>query len=276
MKSYKILISNDDGYEAKGIAELVSMIHDMGEIIVCAPETTQSGKSRAFTMTPITLREVEGPVRYSNVKWFACSGTPIDCVKIAFDRLCHGEVDLILGGINHGDNASTNTHYSGTTAIAYEGTLKGVPSIAFSLCDYSADANFSPMTDHVRMICRKVLSEGLPPLTFLNVNVPKVSDASELCGIKVCRMAKGEWKKEVVDPKECPEAFQDITEGEYFSDGHNTSGTSKETYCLRGYYLCHEPEASDTDAWALRHGYIAITPSTIDITSYAALDMSFE
>lgn len=250
MEQPLILISNDDGYKAKGIRELVRMIADLGEIVVCAPTGPRSGQSRAFTMGRLTITH-HGPE--SGADWWSCSGTPVDCIKMSYGHICKRRPSLILGGINHGDNASTNAHYSGTIGIVFEGCMKGIPSIAFSLCDYDADANFEPMRDIVRSLCQKVLAEGLPHFTCLNVNIPKVSDATELQGTRLCRMADGYWRKEVV------------------SMGVNDDGV--EEFELQGYYESCEPDAEDTDAWAIRHGYVSITPCTIDIT--AAKD-SFE
>lgn len=242
-----ILISNDDGYEAKGINSLVDMVKDIADIIVCAPEGPRSGKSRAFTMgelkiRPLTDRNCEGQ------EWWACTGTPVDCIKMAYGSLCPRIPDLVLGGINHGDNASTNAHYSGTIGVVFEGAMKGIPSIAFSICDYNADANFEPMRQLVQRLCKKVLNEGLPHFTCLNVNVPKCNDSSELKGIRISRMADGFWRKEV--------------------EQTGTSPDGTPIYELLGYYQSNEPEAEDTDAWALANGYVSITPCTIDITSY--------
>ena len=255
-----ILISNDDGYLSKGITELVRMLSDMGEIIVCAPEGAQSGKSRAFSFSKMRLRRLaaadfqEGlggmPVMTENVSWWACNGTPVDCVKMAYGILCDRRPDLVVGGINHGDNASTNAHYSGTIGVVFEGAMKGIPSVAFSLCDYAEDADFRPMEGLVRSIAGKVLAEGLPHLSCLNVNVPKVDSASELRGVRVCRMADGYWRRETALQEGC------------------TDAEGRQQYCLEGYYESCEPDADDTDAWALRHGYAAVTPCTIDITDY--------
>lgn len=236
-----ILISNDDGYQAKGINELVRMISDMGDIIVCAPEGARSGKSRAFSMEMLTLNHIRTE---GNVDVWACSGTPVDCVKMAYHRICPRKPSLVIGGINHGDNASTNAHYSGTVGIVNEGAMKGIPSIAFSLCDYSADADFTPMRDLVRSLVRKVLDEGMPHYVALNVNYPHVP---EVKGVKVCRMAHGHWRKEV---DKCE---------------HPTRNYSY--YWMTGYYQNDEPEATDTDAWALANGYVAITPITVELTA---------
>lgn len=242
MRRPLILISNDDGYEAKGLRELVRMVRDMGDIIVCAPEGPRSGRSRAFSTEPITLRPLE------HEAWHACSGTPVDCVKMAWALLCPHHPDLILGGINHGDNASTNAHYSGTVGVATEGALKGVPSVAFSLCDYAADADFRPMEEIVRTVTRRVLSEGLPPYTFLNVNVPVPLEDPSPSALRYCRMARGGWINEV------EEAGMNDAEG-------------RPMYRMRGEYRCDEPFAEDTDRWALSHDIAAVTPCTIDLTA---------
>lgn len=240
-----ILISNDDGYQAKGINSLVEMISDLGDIIVCAPSGPRSGRSRAFSMEMVTMDHIKTK---DNVQVWTCSGTPVDCVKIAYNRLCPRKPSLVIGGINHGDNASTNAHYSGTVGIVNEGAMKGIPSIAFSLCDYQKDADFSPMRPLVRDLVQKVLKNGLPHYVALNVNYPLTD---EVKGIKMCRMAYGHWRNEV-DKCEHPSRQYSY-------------------YWMTGYYQNDEPEATDTDAWALANGYVAITPITVDITAHEEL-----
>lgn len=249
MQKPLILISNDDGFEAKGINQLVDMVRHLGDVVVCAPTGARSGKSRAFTMGELQIEHLRTDV---NVDWWTCTGTPVDCVKMAYGRICTRKPDLVLGGINHGDNASTNAHYSGTIGVVFEGCMKGIPSIAFSLCDYDADANFEPMRPLVQQLCSNVLKEGLPHFTCLNVNVPKVDTYEALDGVRICRMADGYWRKEVA------------------SQGFDEQG--KEVFELLGYYESDEPDAEDTDAWALRHNYAAITPCTIDITAYDLIE----
>ena len=237
-----ILISNDDGYQAKGIRCLVDMVKDLGDIIVCAPEGPRSGFACAFSATKpltITLRE-EQP----GVQIWSCSGTPVDCVKMALHDIVPRRPDLVLGGINHGDNGSVNTHYSGTMGVVMEGCMKYIPSVAFSLCDYRPDADFEPMRAIVRKVSAQVLKEGLPRGVCLNVNFPLTE---EIKGVRVCRMAYGTWGKEVVS---C----------------HHPRGY--DYYWMVGEYTNDEPEAEDTDNWALTHGYIAITPTRMDVTSY--------
>lgn len=241
-----ILISNDDGYLAKGINSLAGMVADMADIIVCAPEGARSGKSRAFTMDTLQMRKVS---ESEGFQVWSCSGTPVDCIKMAYFQICPRKPDLVLGGINHGDNGSTNAHYSGTVGVVIEGAMKGIPSIAFSLCDYSADADFEPMRPLVRKLVSKVLAEGLPHYVCLNVNFPLVP---EIKGVKVCRMAHGHWRKEVIRRE------------------HPTHGFPY--YWMGGYYQNDEPLAEDTDNWALANGYASITPVTVDITAHEAME----
>ncbi len=241
-----ILISNDDGYQAKGINSLVEMIRDLGDIIVCAPDGSRSGQSRAFTMSVLTMSKLsEEP----GLTVYKCSGTPVDCVKMAYNQVCPRKPSLVIGGINHGDNASTNAQYSGTVGIAIEGAMKGIPSLAFSLCDYRHDADFSPMRDVVRKYVKKALSEGMPRYACLNINYPLTDNC---LGERICRMAWGHWRQEVV---KCTHP----------SNTYNY-------YWMSGFYQNDEPEATDTDAWAVAHNYIAVTPLTVDLTDYKYLE----
>ena len=242
-----ILISNDDGYEAKGIHCLIELIRDMADILVCAPDGARSGYACAFSATlPLTLtcRHQE-----PGLEIWSCNGTPVDCVKIALAELCgNRHPQMVIGGINHGDNASVNAHYSGTMGVTLEGCMKYIPSVAFSLCDHSEDADFRPLGPLVRQIVRKVLDEGLPKGVCLNVNFP-LTDHYQ--GVKVCRMAHGTWGNEVV---KC----------------HHPRGY--DYWWMVGKYTNDEPEAEDTDNWALRHNYVAITPTRIDVTAYEMIE----
>jgi len=242
-----LLISNDDGYQAKGINSLIDMLRDMADIIVCAPDDARSGYSCAFSAgIPLRLnlqRKEQG------VEVWSCNGTPVDCVKMALANICNRQPDMVIGGINHGDNASVNTHYSGTMGVTIEGCLKYIPSVAFSLCNQHPDADFEPLRPYVREITKKVLCEGLPKGVCLNVNFPLVEKYQ---GVKVCRMAFGTWYNE--------------TEMHHHSRGYDY-------WWMIGHYRNDEPDAEDTDNWALHHGFIAITPTQIDVTAYQAMDL---
>ena len=243
-----LLISNDDGYLAKGINSLVEMLSDLGDIIVCAPEDARSGFSCAFSATaPLRLQcRAQRP----GVEIWSCTGTPVDCVKMALAEIVPRTPDLVIGGINHGDNASVNAHYSGTMGVTLEGCMKYIPSVAFSLCDHREDADFEPLRPLIHEIIQRVLHEGLPLGVCLNVNFPLLEE-SGYKGVRVCRMAKGTWGQEVT---KC----------------HHPRGY--DYWWMVGSYTNDEPEAEDTDNWALTHGYVAITPTQIDITAYQAMD----
>lgn len=247
-KAPLILISNDDGYCSKGLVSLVDMLSDMGSLLVCAPEDARSGFSMAFSACePLRL------VRRNDIgkaQVWSCNGTPVDCVKLALDRLCSGMMpDIVIGGINHGDNASVNSHYSGTMGVVTEGCMKHIPSVAFSLCDHRDDADFSPLRPFVRSITSHVLRQGLPSGVCLNVNFPLTA---AFRGVRVCRMAHGSWNKEVVEM-------------------HHPRGYNY--YWLTGEYTNEEPEAADTDNYALNHGYVAVTPTTIDVTAHDSIKL---
>ena len=181
-----ILIANDDGYQAKGINTLVEMLRSLGDIVVCAPDGARSGYSCAFS-AEIPLRLTRHR-REEGLEVWSCNGTPVDCVKMALDNIVCRRPDLVVGGINHGDNSSVNSHYSGTMGIVLEGCMKYLPSVAFSLCNHRADADFAPMRQTVVRITERLLREGLPKGVCLNVNFP---DAADYKGVRVCRMAMG-------------------------------------------------------------------------------------
>ena len=241
-----ILISNDDGYQATGIRSLIAMLEDMADIIVCAPDAARSGFSCAFSATtPLTLTLRE---QREGVSVYSCNGAPVDCVKMALSNICTRRPDMVIGGINHGDNASVNAHYSGTMGVTLEGCMKYSPSVAYSLCDHRDDADFEPLRPYIRRMTAKVLNEGLPKGICLNVNFPV---AKEFKGVKVCRMSFGTWDNET-------------------SKCHHPRGY--DYWWMVGHYQNDEPEATDTDRWALDNGYVAITPTQIDLTAYAFMN----
>lgn len=240
-----IFVSNDDGVNAKGINTLVSMLQGLGEILVVAPNGPRSGASCSINVTASATCKLI--TQKPGLAIYGFTGTPVDCVKFGLQELTDRVPDLVVGGINHGDNSSINVHYSGTMGIAKEGCMKGIPSIGFSLDDYSADANFEPMRDYVRKIVSMVLEKGLPRNTCLNVNFPK---GESYKGIKICRQMNAQWTKEWVKME------------------HPRGG---QVYWLTGEMTDRELEEG-TDGWALANGYVAITPTTVDATSYSLLD----
>lgn len=240
------MISNDDGYHSPGIHALVDMVSDLADVLVCAPEAARSGFSCAFSAVDYLRLKRRNDIGTAQV--WSCSGTPVDCVKLALDQLCPDRRPaLILGGINHGDNSSVNNHYSGTMGIAMEGCMKYIPSVAFSSCYYNEDANLEPVRPYVVRLVKKVLAEGLPKGVCLNVNFPA---EESFRGLKVCRMTYGRWVDEIVTARH-PRGY--------------------DYYWVVGRYQNDEPENADTDQWALNHGYVAVTPTTMDVTAYEFL-----
>lgn len=242
-----LLISNDDGVTAPGINFLIDTLRPIADLLVVAPDSPRSGFSHSITSSnPIcysVLREEEGLTVCS------CTGTPTDCIKLALNIFTDRQPDLVIGGINHGDNSSVNAHYSGTMGVAAEGALQGYPAIAFSLCDHRADADFSPLAPYLIDFTFKAIAMGMPPFTCLNVNFPK---CERFKGVRVCRMAHSRWEHELA-------RRQHPYGGDYFWLVGN----------------CHdfEPEAEDTDHWALAHDYIAVTPTNLDVTDYGLIDV---
>ena len=248
MKKPLILIVNDDGINAPGIRKLISIMNDFGEVVVVAPDGPQSGKGHAITIeSTIRCDKViidDGPqIEYS------CSGTPVDCVKLAVNKLITRKPDLCVSGINHGSNSSINVIYSGTMSAAVEGALEGIPSIGFSLLDYSHEADFSEGEKYIREITQSVLNNGLPDGVCLNVNIPKSVDDKKIKGVKVCRQAKANWVEEF-DEREDPKG--------------------RKYYWLTGKFVNYD-KGDDTDERALENHYISVVPVQFDVTAYHAI-----
>ena len=245
MKKPLILICNDDGVTAPGIQSLIEAVRDLGDIMVVAPDKPQSGTGHGITLNATLrmqkIREEEG------LKVCSCSGTPVDCIKLAIFKM-EMKPAIILSGINHGSNASINVIYSGTMSAAVEGALENVPSIGFSLLDHSIDADFTAAKGIARQITIKAIEEGLPKGVCLNVNIPKLH-AEEIAGIKVCRQAKGNWEEEF-------EARKDPMGNEYF--------------WLTGTFN-NQDHGEDTDIWALENNYVSVVPVQHDLTAHTAL-----
>lgn len=239
-----ILVSNDDGYKAKGINCLMRVLMEFGDVVVVAPHTGRSGKGCAITSeVPIKVWKVAAE---PGLEVYACTGTPSDCVKIACHSVVSRTPDLVVGGINHGDNSAVNAHYSGTMGVVLEGCMKGIPSIAFSLCSHDDDADFSPTYPYIRRIVGEVLQRGLPVGSCLNVNFP---DSLSYAGVKVCRQAVGRWVNE------------------WAAHNHPRGG---QWWWLTGDFVVDETDPA-ADRVALTDNYVAITPTKIDFTDYALL-----
>lgn len=241
-----LLLSNDDGFNAKGICELVKVLRPLADLVVVAPDGPRSGSSGAITsIQPLQFSLVQ---QEPGLSVYKCTGTPVDCIKLALFDIVTRVPSMVIGGINHGDNSSVNVHYSGTMGVVIEGCLKGFPSVGFSLCNHSADADFSPVLPFVRSIVETVLEKGLPAGTCLNVNFP---DTDQIEGVRICRQTNGVWINEFIK-KECPDGGID--------------------YQLTGDYCNFEVGVKDTDRWALDNGYVAITPTQVDMTAYALME----
>ncbi|MDD2799302.1 MAG: 5'/3'-nucleotidase SurE [Bacteroidales bacterium] len=241
-----ILVTNDDGYQAKGIASLINSIRGLGQIVVMAPDSARSGQSSAITPhTPLRFSKVS---EEGDVSIYKCNGTPVDCVKLAFHQLLHRKPDLIVSGINHGSNSAVNIHYSGTMGAVIEGCIAGVPSIGFSFCNYFPNADFTVTEKYVRSISEDVLQNGIPKGVCLNVNIP---DTLEIEGIRICRQTDAVWQEEY-------SKRTDPFGGEYF--------------WLTGSMYNREPEAEDTCEWALNNSYVSVVPCQIDLTAYHYMD----
>lgn len=237
-----ILITNDDSYQAKGLRKLISLMRPLGEVIVISTDQVMSAKGHSITTTPtLTAKLVESGPDYRE---YVCNGTPVDCVKIGYQWILDRLPDLVVSGINHGSNASTNVIYSGTMGAAIEACMDGIDAIGFSLDCYDADADFDHLDDYIIAITKKVLAEGLPPGICLNVNFPKRSE-EPIKGLKICRQAKGKWI-------------------ETYSECHDEQGGT----CLKlGGEFIYEDQGDDTDYHALQNNYISLVPTQFDLTA---------
>jgi len=242
-----ILVTNDDGIYAPGITFLAKIASKFGTVVVVAPDKPQSGMGHAITINS-TIRIQKTNHHHAHME-YACSGTPVDCVKMAVNHLLKKRPDLVLSGINHGSNSSINVIYSGTMSAAIEGALEGSPSIGFSLCDYSIEADFTQAEKYISRIIEETLHHRMPKGVCLNVNIPKLG-AHEIKGIKVVRQARANWV-------------------ERFEERKDPYG--REYYWLTGEFTNFEPESLDTDEWALTEGYVSVVPVQADLTAHSIL-----
>lgn len=240
-----ILVTNDDGITAPGIRTLIEVMLELGDVVVVAPDSPQSGMGHAITINDTLFCD---PIKIDSTavhKEYSCSGTPADCVKLATQQILDRKPDICVSGINHGSNSSINVIYSGTMSAAVEAGVEGIPAIGFSLLDYSLDADFEPAKKYVKTITQNVLKNGLPKGVVLNVNIPKLS-ASKIKGTKVCRQAKAMWVED-------------------FDKRTNPQG--RDYYWLTGEFV-NQDKGTDTDEWALEQGYVSVVPIQFDLTAH--------
>jgi len=247
MKKPLILVVNDDGINAPGIRALISVMQDIGEVVVVAPDKPQSAMGHAITINNIMYLN-KMSAEHAEVLEYSCSGTPVDCVKLAVNEILHRKPDLCVSGINHGSNSSINVIYSGTMSAAVEAGIEGIPAIGFSLLDYDWNADFDSAKNFIKQITLETLKNGLPKGVVLNVNLPKLKE-KDIKGIKICRQANALWM-EKFDKRKTPQG--------------------KDYYWLTGEFVNND-HGQDTDEWALANGYVSVVPVQFDLTAYQAI-----
>ncbi|EJL66059.1 5'/3'-nucleotidase SurE [Flavobacterium sp. CF136] len=249
MKNQKplILVTNDDGVSAPGIRALINVMATIGEVIVVAPDKPQSAMGHAITINS-TLYLNKISKENDIITEYSCSGTPVDCVKLAVNEILKRKPDLCVSGVNHGSNSSINVIYSGTMSAAVEAGIEGIPAIGFSLLDYNWNADFEPVKSFIKKIVLETLEKKLPEGVILNVNFPKLKE-KEIKGIKICRQAKALWV-EKFDKRQTP--------------------FGKDYYWLSGEFV-NQDKGNDTDEWALENGYISVVPVQFDLTAHHAI-----
>lgn len=242
-----ILISNDDGITSKGILKLIHAAKDLGEVVVVAPDSPQSGMGHAITVnTSLQLKKSE---LFEGVEAYECSGTPADCVKLGKHHVLKGRnIDLVLSGVNHGSNSSISVLYSGTMSAAIEGAMEGLPAIGFSNCDYDPDADMSHIDSFLVHIIKQALSKGIQRGIALNVNFP-AAQKEKIKGIKICRQANANWEEE-------------------FEERKDPYGRSY--FWMVGKFVNHD-KGHDIDEWALANNYVSIVPCQFDMTAHQTI-----
>ncbi|WP_055442564.1 5'/3'-nucleotidase SurE [Lacinutrix himadriensis] len=242
-----ILVTNDDGITAPGIRALIEVMNTIGDVVVVAPDSPQSGMGHAITLDSMLYLE-QVTIDNGSQKEYSCSGTPADCVKLGISEILDRRPDLCVSGINHGSNSSINVIYSGTMSAAIEAGLEGVPSIGFSLLDFNWNANFESVKEYVKNIALNVLENGLQEGVVLNVNFPKL-EKEAIKGVRICRQAKANWV-EKFDKRVSPQG--------------------KEYYWLTGKFV-NLDKGDDTDEWALENGYVSVVPVQFDLTAHHSI-----
>ncbi|WP_353779000.1 5'/3'-nucleotidase SurE [Winogradskyella sp. 3972H.M.0a.05] len=244
-----ILVINDDGITAPGIRALIDVCNAIGDVVVVAPDSPQSGMGHAITINS-TLFVEHITIDDGNQKEYSCSGTPADCVKLAVNEVLDRKPDLCVSGINHGSNASINVIYSGTMSAAIEAGIEGIPAIGFSLLDYNWNANFDAAKHFAKTIIINALKQGIPRGVVLNVNFPNLPK-EDIKGIKVCRQARANWKEEF-DKRKSP--------------------MGRDYYWLTGKFV-NLDKGEDTDQWALENGYVSVVPIQFDLTAHHCIQL---
>ncbi|MBU0764365.1 MAG: 5'/3'-nucleotidase SurE [Bacteroidetes bacterium] len=243
-----ILVTNDDGLHAKGMAACIEVAREFGDVVVVTTYESQSGMSHAITIkTPLRIRKIR---EEDGLSVYLTNGTPVDCIKLSINTLLERKPDLVLSGINHGSNSSISLIYSGTLGGAVEACFYGIPAVGLSVDSFSPDADFTAAVHYGKQIVRKVMENGLPEHTCLNVNLPDLA-IDKIRGVRICRQTKGAWKEE----------FEKRT------DPHDA-----DYYWLTGSFENFEPDAEDTDIWAMNNGYVAVVPIQIDMTHYSLMN----
>lgn len=242
-----ILVTNDDGVSAPGIRALIAVMAEIGTVVVVAPDKPQSAMGHAITINS-TLYLNKISKENDTIAEYSCSGTPVDCVKLAVNEILKQKPDLCVSGVNHGSNSSINVIYSGTMSAAVEAGIEGIPAIGFSLLDYDWNADFEQIKSHIRKITLEVLENGLPEGVVLNVNFPKLKK-DEIKGIKICRQAKAIWM-EKFDKRQTP--------------------FGKDYFWLTGEFV-NQDQGEDTDEWALANGYVSVVPVQFDLTAHHSI-----
>lgn len=238
-----IVVTNDDGISSKGIKSLIEVASEFGDLLIVAPDKPQSGMGHAITINDII--RVDKSVLYPQFDAYSCTGTPVDCVKMALHLSKDRRPDLVLSGINHGANTSISVLYSGTMSAAVEGAIEGIPSIGFSLDSFEAQADFSGAKNIARQVINRMLSQADEQPICLNVNIPAIP-AEEIKGIKICRAAKAYWKDDLQERV----------------DHHGRT-----YYWLAGEFENHDL-GEDTDLYALKNKFASIVPIQFDMTAY--------
>ena len=235
----EIVITNDDGWGTGGLLTLIDEMRQIGHVTVVAPDSPRSGHGACISVTKeLRLQHI---MNEDGLDVYTSNGTPADCVKLALEVLFAGrKVDLLVSGINHGNNCSVNIVYSGTMGARFVGAEHGIPAIGFSLDDHAMEADFEYFKPHILPITQMLLQRGFVRNECVNVNAP----VGKIVGTRWCRQCAGHWEKEFLT---------------------HTDANGGTFYTMTGQYVNEEPDAKDTDMWALAHGYISIQSVSIDL-----------